>query len=326
MALGVKPGSVGDSVADVAGLTRDIETGMAIALQSASRAADVQLVSEISRPFTTARKKATIPYFQANSVARWHKIGTPIVSGELAAEEVTIELEKISDGVSISTLDATDPDLRAALMGEVESKAMSLQTRILYRIAEILEGGDTDTDFVVQDGEQLFSTTHSLFGRTYSNIVTGNLDPTDPTAFEAAVTRSRNIPWTNGEYLPMQGAQRILMVPPGLAFKASSLVDPTKAFQTNINSDNPYAGIARVVVTEALQNADNWYLITLLNGLTPFTWARHAVYGNWQMIDKSRPEDENVHQRDMLEWDWFSYQTVWPTGYPFVIKGIGGQS
>lgn len=132
------------------------------------------------------------------------------------------------------------------------------------------------------DSVTLFSASHkNLSGTTYSNLTTGDLANS---TLEAAITLlqtqvdDRNIPI-------MQMASK-LVIHPNFEFTARELLESTgsTAFVANSNSGviNTTKGIAQLIVTPYITNADDWFLFGDQHDLN-FRWRIQPE--NWSEPD-----------------------------------------
>lgn len=319
-------GAVGQTPKTIREFSRELEVTLGMGIQDAQKSEDGVAFSTLSREITVDDDVAPMPYLQAGSRARRHPIGTPIKTTTVKSEYQSVELEKLSDSIALKTIDLHRSNMRSLLLGEVETKAGELENEKWLWMLDQLENGDSNTKYQTADGAQFFSTTHSLFGQSYSNLLTGDLDATTEAgraAWEAATTRIREIPWVGGYPLNTAGIKLYLVVPPALRHRAFEMVGPNKAFQPNINSGNPYEQEAEIIVADQLTNDTDWYILGVKGNLTPFTFAKHVEEGDWQMVSKVNADDENRYQRQQYEWYWWSLCAVWMTFYPFAIKVQG---
>lgn len=294
---------------------------MAAALQDIQATQIGQNLSNFAYDVSVDQIKAQIPYLQTASLPRVHPIGTPIVTTDVKLESAEVELQKISTSLQLRVPDAEDPTLRDMLLREARDKASILPNELWYRFCEKIEANTE----LVQDGQPIFSNSHSLFGRPVNNLISGALSSNNPAPFQSAIDTLRTIPWTGGRYLDMDNVKLWLLVPTQLEVEARKLVRNSQVYQSNIFSENPYMGAAEVVVTSALTDPEDWYLIATKNNFKPCANVRHSKFGDWIPIERIDPTvHENVYMRDMYEWFFYAYREIKFTGYFMMVKSIGG--
>lgn len=314
--------ATGQTIKDVREFSLEIIQEFGLAIQDLRRSPINQWFGALTLERSFANIEAKVPYIQPSTVPTWGEIGRGIQTGDVKVEYADVALLEISDSLNIKKNDFVDPVMRQQLMGAVAIKAAMLENRLWYRLCQILEEGDTSA-WIVQDGQNFFSDSHSFFGQAYDNLLSGNLDPNNVAPYEEATTRLRNIPWTNGEYLQTDAMKVYLVVPEALRYRAKELIRNQQVFRSNIVSENPYFDEVEVIVTPALTNPYDWYLLGTLGNLKPFLHAKHTQFGDWEVIEKIAPTDENVFQRGSYEWFFLAQRAVVPIGYPFAIKVKG---
>jgi len=314
--------ATGQTIKDVRQFSQEIIQEFGLALQDLRMSPINQWFGALTLERSFSQVEAKVPYIQPSTVPTWGEIGRGIQTGDVKVEYADVVLQEISDSLTLKKNDFADPNQRQMLMNAVATKAGMLENRLWYRLCQILEEGDTSA-WVVQDGQNFFSNSHSFFGQSYDNLLSGNLDPNNVTPYEEATTTLRNIPWTNGEYLQTDAMQLYLVVPEALRYRAKELIANAQIFRTNIVTENTYQDEAEIIVTPALTNPYDWYVLGTMGNLKPFLHARHTDFGDWQVIDKIDPRDENVFQRAQYEWFFQAQRAVVPIGYPFAIKVKG---
>lgn len=311
----------------IAKFNSDLRNELQLALQAARSQSDYRWFFEFAEEIRTDKKKTRLPFSTPSSIAKWGPIGQRIELGGVKYEDIPLDLEKVSDGLRLSIEEFEDPDTRAGLMGELASKANGLVETLAYRMTDALENGDTDPQWIVHDGQQFFSENHELFGHTFNNIVEGELSEDNPTAFDEAITRLMRIPaGADGRAIPIDGMKFFLFVPPNLRTPARALLENQFWAEKQRATENPYYNTAQPIVTSALQNPVNWYVVAVKENLKPFAHLKHRTQGDWKVIPKTNEDDPNVYDEDEYRWVMRAWQKVFPHAYFMVIKGIGGGS
>lgn len=320
------PGGIGGTPKTIEAFSREIINEFGQSLANMQMTDLGKWFSLLTQDYSVLKEVDVVPYLQPTTRAQWGNIGTPIQTGDVKLEYAQIQLKKISDSIVLRKNDFEDPTVRANLMAQVQTKVGALNNELWYRFCEMLQNGDSDAFWTMQDSKLLFANDHSLFGQTVDNLLAGNLDPDDPTGFENALNYFYTIPWTGGRYLNVDGMKFYLIIPTQLRYRAKELIRNQQVWRSNIVSENPYANEVEIISTSALTNADNWYIVGVMDSMRPVTHVRHAKFGNWDIQAKISPNDDCVMQRDQYEWYMAAQRAIWPTGYFFIVKSIGGQS
>lgn len=290
--------------------------------------------------FPRMGRKVTVPDISArfpfsfNTVGMKEKpLGSAVTFENILAQNVNITVREWGDGVQMWVNQFNSPVIQDMTMNQINTLALNWAFAPLYRFCHALRNGDTDPYYVSYDGQQIFSQTHTVGnpGITWSNLFTGTLyDPNNVgETLNEIMTNMMQIPWgPDGKYLPTSGAQWILLVPPKQALAARKLVENSWYLQNNLVGDNPFNGIAEVIVEENLVTVDDpdnldWYLIMVLPtlGIQPAVWLEQDIPFNGSLISNIDPSSVNMFHLKMLQWKLEGWMEVFP-GQFFLMSKI----
>lgn len=230
------------------------------------------------------------------------------------AQVIRRQIEEYQNGIEMSLYDFESPEQQSQILNKVNTLVADLAWLRTRRIAEILKDGQTIPSY---DGPPIFSNAHTINGFPFSNLLSGDLNADN---FNAAQTALMNIPLgENGEWLPTEGAEFHLIVPPNLKFTAMELLESTTIPKAEFNSMNPYQGAATLHVQSQLQDPNDWYMLMTLPGNKPFVTVKHteSVDGLIPMIDRTWPD---VVLRQMYRWGIRAVEETYAHHYFMMIK------
>jgi hypothetical protein len=183
-----------------------------------------------------------------------------------------------------------------------------------------LANGDTSS-VLAYDGKNLFANDHSLNGQTIDNLLALPLTTTNLNTAKVQLQRLPLGP--NGEYLPMYSSKFVLIVPPALEFTARLIVESTTIPEQNYASGNinPLKGAVELVVCSELTDQNDWYLIAVLPGMTPFATIKH-VDSSPKLMSFISETDQNVVERDQYQWVIKMFEETYPVHYYLMLKSV----
>ena len=203
--------------------------------------------------------------------------------------ESTIELDEFE--VDDDTLGVYTPI--AAQMGNVAGR---MPAEIVFGH---LEAGFTVNSY---DGTTFFSTTHA-WG---SNRVTSALDATSLTA---GILAMQTVKSANGRIMNIN-RDLVLVVPPALRTASVGLIN--NQFLTD-GTNNPNFGVATIVVSNSLTDANNWYLIGRNGLLRPLLFQE-------RMAPRTRRDDSQLFDKHKYYW---GVDARWGVGFSIPQMAYG---
>lgn len=269
--------------------------------------------------------------FPYNTVGtKRQNIGEPPYFAHLEMQNVNIRCAQYQGGAEIHETEFANDMIQQNTLEQVETLALNNVFDPLYRACDILREGDSNAEFTTYDGELLFSQNHKvgISDFPWSNLFSGTLFDENAlgATFNEVKSNMRQIPWgPGGRYLPTSGAKWYILVPPTQEIAAQKLVNNTYYLQRDLVGDNPFKGIADIIVEENLVNTSDptnldWYVLMTIPGRMPFVHLEQTIPRAKALISHIDPKDENVKQNGMYQWTTINYMEVFPAQYFLLTK------
>ena len=220
------------------------------------------------------------------------------------------EIARYAKGLECSVIGFDDPTKQALLMNELDALVADAATTRPRRIFQALAGGDTDTQFTGVDGLQIFANNHVINGTTFDNLRTGDLTGAN---LQAAIDVLRQVPaGPGGEYLNTDGAAFSLIIPNQLEIEAAQILNGTVIHEATYNSKNPYQNIAQKIQTGWLTDADDWYVMMEIPGLTPFVTIESNKSNGGALQPFIADSYQNVYEYKKYRWLVDLFEETYP--------------
>lgn len=272
----------------------------------------------LSNEVVTNTLGADIPFVDKWFNLSEYEVNEAMAYKTIVGEKVHVDIKKFGKNLEISKFVWKDPVSQSVLRQQLDALVGEVARLKTRQIMSSLALGDTSA-VVAYDGQNLFSSSHSLNGATFDNLLSGSLDLS---GFNTALTKLRSIPLCDdGSYLPMDSAKFYLVVPPALEKDARLVVRSTTVYESNKFADNPFNGAAEIIVSGLLTDANDWYLVATLPGLSPFVTVRN-VESNGALIPRVAETDVNVIERNMYLWSCQVIQKTVPVHYYQMVKVV----
>jgi len=293
-------------------------------------ASKVNWFNKVSSYILQSNLKVRFPFPYNTVTTRQQDIGDPPFFAHLEMQEVLLTLKQYQGGAEIHETEFANEMIQRNVLEQVQTLALNTIFDPLFQATNVLREGDTNPDYTVYDGQQLFSTTHLVGINDYawSNLFSGDLyDPTDVGAvFNAVKSNMQQIPWgPDGVYLPTSGAKFYILAPPLQGIAADKLINNSYYLERDVVGDNPFKGVAEIIIEERLVTAADpgnldWYVLMVLDGRFPFVHIEQNVPRAKSLQSFIDPRDENVKQNGMYQWSTINYFKVFPAQYFLMAK------
>jgi hypothetical protein len=218
----------------------------------------------------------------------------------MQGEKATIPLKIYNDAVAVSAYDLAD-DAFGLIANRVSDlgKRAALHPKDLA--VDILENGDTSTDYVIYDGQQFFSNTHTKPNSVnIDNLMAGTLDTTNYQAVRTAMRRFASDLGTDDVY---GIAPTHTIVPPDLEVTINQIVHNSLLPVATWNTENAVLkGSSIPIVEPRLTDVNDWYVATTELGVMPFIEIRHNTFGNFDLISETSDSDPSFRDHHQRRW------------------------
>lgn len=235
-------------------------------------------------------------------------------------QDVTFDLNKIHGGVEANVLEVNSPTFGPKIIKKASALPLHIKRQLQKMAATILNDGDTDAAYTTYDGQLFFANAHvvGLGNFAWDNLLAAN--PLNEAGLNAAFNALRTIPWgANGEPLPMEGAKFWLIVPPALQYTASMFMHNSNLPTATFNTENPFKGVAELLVVDLLDDVNDWYLAWTMGDMFPFVHMRHRTLATRALISDLAPDGEAAKQ-DKSTWKCQTYEGFYMANYIHVVK------
>jgi phage major head subunit gpT-like protein len=238
----------------------------------------------------------------------------------MQGEKAVIPLKIYNDAVAVSAYDLAD-DAFGLIANRVSDlgKRAALHPKDLA--VDILENGDTSTDYVIYDGQQFFSNTHTKPNSVnIDNLMAGTLDTTNYQAVRTAMRRFASDLGPDDVY---GIAPTHTIVPPDLEVTINQIIHNSLLPVTNFNTENAVLkGSSIPIVEPRLTDVNDWYVATTELGVSPFIEIRHNTFGSFDLISETSDSDPSFRDHHQRRWWIRAVMTVFPTRPETMIKVV----
>ena len=177
-----------------------------------------------------------------------------------------------------------------------QEMGMSARQHPQELVASVLEANPT-----CFDGKAFFADDHPVnpydsTKGTYDNLRSGTLTAAN---FEAARLVLAGFKDEGGRVLGLRGTH--LVVPPALEITAKRIVGNVFGYDATdkVQVENPYKGLAEVVVLEQLTDANDWYLFDCRRPIKPMIFQNRKALN---LVARVSTNDDNVFWQKKFVW------------------------
>ena len=278
----------------------------------------------LSDELTSDLNSVRFPFIYPIAFGRETIEGEPPPFQSLVGTHVDIELKRYSGGIKEKRENLASSWVRNHVLRLSSALAQVVGDAIRREIFRALNDGDSDAEFTMYDGDLLFSTTHTVGfpGTSWSNLLTGTGTTAAAVAtdIQSARTQFGRIPWgPNGQFMPIGGAQFLVLAPVELERVFLEVISNTMKPEGTFNTENVWRGIAELSLWNELDDVDDWYMAMLLPGAKPFVHLRHSTEGGRALrtdVDFGGTADK----RGDAEWWVRTVERVFPTQFWQLLK------
>jgi phage major head subunit gpT-like protein len=234
--------------------------------------------------------------------------------------KATIPLKIYNDAVAVSAYDLADD-----AFGLIANRVADLGKRAALHpkdlAVDILENGDTSTDYIIYDGQQFFSNTHAKPNSVnIDNLLAGVLSTT---TYQAARTAMRRFASDLGSDDVYGIAPTHTIVPPDLEVTINQIVSNGLLPVATWNTENAVLqGSSTPIVEPRLTDTNDWFVATTQLGVNPFIEIRHNTFGNFDLISETSDSDPSFRDHHQRRWWIRAVMTVFPTRPETMIKVV----
>ena len=279
------------------------------------------------------KRSARFPFILPTMDVDWIPEGDPIPFQTLVGTYLDISLREMAGGAEIKRVDIADKQYVNALMKQIMGLPKRAENRIVREVFDAFNNGESNTQWVVYDGQQLFSNTHTVGAENvaWDNLIAGtgitasalqtDVNTVISTVFEA-------IPWgpdgSNGQFMPIDNAKFTVIAPPTLRVEFLKAIFNTQLAESNIVTENVWAtqlkGMVNVEFSNRMETGNhNWVMMMELSGHAPFIHARHVTEGTRELRTDLERGGLADYQR-MLRWWLASMEEVKTNHYWLFAK------
>jgi phage major head subunit gpT-like protein len=238
---------------------------------------------------------------------------------DFMAQTFNREIKRFAKGVSLSLVDYEDPTAQAFFMKRLDGLAQEAAFLVNRQIAWALKNGESST--LAYDDQYLFSNSHTIQEQTFDNLLTGELNEDN---FVIGETLLRTVPLGpiyDGAptYLPTDLGRITLFIPPQLKYQAKKLLRNQDYVRADYNAENPFSGEADYFVSSLLTDANDWYMIMDLPGITPFVTLRHTKSKDSLTI-RTDDKETNVIENQRYLYNASIMKATYPVHYWQMVK------
>jgi len=284
---------------------------------------DAKQMNNLTQVIQTQQEAINIPFINSfETLEKLELYGTPTYR-TVRGEVINRAIAKYAKGLSIGRFTWSDPKSQSLLMNQLDALVAVAGWRRTLRVIDILNEGDTNSEFLSYDGKQYFANDHDLNGQVVDNLQTW--DGSDPDANVAEAFRDiRNIFHTlrfsdDGKKLPTVGANLTIICHPYLETSFATLLRSQTLYKADVVVDNPYKNMAGLITNNQLESETDWFLLMDLPGISPFVTVEH-VDSSGALRPYIDEGDLNVRERDTYEWLVKIVEETHPVHWYLAIK------
>lgn len=248
----------------------------------------------------TDTEEARVPFFD-----RWPGLKQLGINEEksyetLVADYITVAISRFANGLTLSKTKWSDSVTQSLVMSQIDALVSEVALAPTRRVVDVCNYGETAAYNGQLDGVPYFSTSHTINGYNYSNLIH---EPLDADGFQAAISALSQAPLgPDGEALPLEGAEFHLVFHPARIQDVGLLLDSSTIALANIFAKNPWQGYAKQWPTPWLISEDDWMLFMTLPGVKPFATVRNSA-STGSLIPNIADDDYLVRTRNLYTWD-----------------------
>lgn len=235
-------------------------------------------------------------------------IGQPPNYGSIYGDKTEIELKEYGAAVRASIYDIAADDT-GELLAQAKEIGLAAARFPEEQMIDAFNNGDSSA-YVMYDGENLYSNSHTRNGNAYDNLLAGALGAV---ALQAARTAMARFPTDKGE--PSNTEATDLVVPIELGYMGRELINNTLTNLDNKNTQNVMKGIMTLHEDARLTDANDYIVLHQEAGMThkPFVQVQHRDFSPLRIIPEVEPNSDAYKIHREYRWWGRTVERVFPT-------------
>jgi hypothetical protein len=249
----------------------------------------------------------------------------------ISATTVTENWVRKGKGLMISRSKWNNPTSQRLFQKQLDSLVQLVGYSRFQRIVEIFNNGETIPSY--DTGQAIFSTTHSLNGITFSNLLANN--PLTPEGFNAARAVIQSVPLgpsADGQGfagLPATEMQLELKVfaPSALQLTLETLLNqgllPAGSYANTVG--NVLKDAAKYVITDMLTDPNDWIMVATMTAVKPFAVVRQESSSS-ALVPLIADDNEMVASNNVYRWALNMFEQLYMIHWYLAVKSTAANS
>lgn len=258
-------------------------------------------------------------------------IGTAPQISPVEGKYWPVKLEKVlPTGASILVTQMKDRVALEFLKRKIDGMAQYAANANRIKLIDWLRTGDTNPAYLGYDGQQFFSSSHTVgaSAASYDNLEPGDAIATDNLTSDnvfAIMAKLRSVPaGPGGRPYPLVDPIFYLIVPPQLEKAAKEIANNTWSPESGRFTENVLKGSINVIVDQDLATEPaTWYVALSDQMVKPFMTLYMDTPDSGMVVPLIAPTDPNVLHLDRFEWYMKLFENTIGIRFEFVVKVVG---